>query len=346
MKFNIDFDSKNMKNTINYLTYPIKSFTRVYNKTSVYGKILIFLVFFLILVIIFKNLKRSKNSKGSGSSNYLYEGFQDSDEFIFKHDAAPQVYDDFYAEIYDYLVFNNLKDNYEVGEILNKTTPTSESIILDIGSGTGHHVAKLADKGHKVTGLDISSSMVKKAKQSYPKYDFIEGDASNADQFRASSFTHIMCLYFTIYYIKDKEPFFDNCFKWLMPGGYLIVHLVDREQFDPMLPSGSPRLVLNPQNYAPQRITKTNVKFNKFDYTSQFELDKENNKGTFSEKFVFKDDEGRQTKVRKQEHNLYMEDTQHILSNAQDAGFIIQGRIDLSNIKYDYQYLYILVKPE
>jgi SAM-dependent methyltransferase len=345
MKLNIDFNSKSMKNTLSYLTYPLKSFTHVFNKTSIYGKILIFLVFFLILVIIFKKLNKSKG--GSNKNNgYLYEGFQDSDEFIFKHESAPHVYDDFYAEIYDYLVFNNLKDNYEVGEIINKTTPTSESIILDIGSGTGHHVAKLADKGHKVTGLDMSPSMVKKAKENYPKYDFIEGDASNADQFRAVSFTHILCLYFTIYYIKDKTPFFENCFKWLMPGGYLVVHLVDREQFDPMLPSGSPRLVLRPQNYAPNRMTKTNVKFNKFDYTSEFDLDKGNNKGTFSEKFLFKDDEGKQTKVRKQEHSLYMEDTQHILSNAQNAGFIIQGKVDLSHIKYDYQYLYILVKPQ
>jgi len=345
MKFNIDFNSKSMKNTISYLTYPLKSFTHVYNKTSIYGKILIFLVFFLILVIIFKKLNKSKS--GSNKNNgYLYEGFQDSDEFIFKHESAPQVYDDFYAEIYDYLVYNNLKDNYEVGEIINKTTPTSESIILDIGSGTGHHVAKLKDKGHKVTGLDMSPAMVRKAKENYPKYDFIEGDASNADQFRAASFTHILCLYFTIYYIKDKTPFFENCFKWLMPGGYLVVHLVDREQFDPMLPSGSPKLVLSPQNYAPNRMTKTNVKFNKFDYSSEFDLDKENNKGTFSEKFVFKDEEGKQTKVRKQEHSLYMEDTKHILSNAQNAGFIIEGKIDLSHIKYDYQYLYIFVKPQ
>ena len=343
MKLNIDFDSKNIKNVVSYLTFPLKSFTRVYNKTSIYGKILIFLVFFLILVIIFKKLNKSKNSLNKG---FLYEGFQDTDDFIFKHESTPEVYDDFYAEIYDYLVFNNLKDNYEVGEIINKTTPTTESIILDIGSGTGHHVGKLASKGHKVTGLDLSTAMVSKAKENYPKYDFIQGDASNADQFKAAAFTHILCLYFTIYYIKDKEPFFQNCFNWLMPGGYMIVHLVDREWFDPMLPVGVPKLAVSPQKYTEKRITQTNVKFNKFDYSSKFDLDKNSNEATFSEKFVFNDEEGKPTKVRTQDHKLYMEDTQHILLNAQESGFIIQGKIDLSNIKYDYQYLYILVKPQ
>ena len=42
---------------------------------------------------------------------------------------------------------------------------------------------------------------------------------------------------------------------WLMPGGYLIVHLVDRESFDPILPPGNPLYVVSPQKYAKERIT-------------------------------------------------------------------------------------------
>ena len=40
-----------------------------------------------------------------------------------------------------------------------------------------------------------------------------------------------------------------------------------------------------------------------------------------------------------------METQDHILTVAQDCGFIVTGKIDLIKIQYDYQYLYILQKP-
>ncbi len=49
--------------------------------------------------------------------------------------------------------------------------------------------------------------------------------------------------------------------------------------------------------------------------------------------------------MRKQEQKLYMEDTQDILTTAQQCGFILQGKIDLVNCAYESQYLYIFVKP-
>ena len=61
---------------------------------------------------------------------------------------------------------------------------------------------------------------------------------------------------------------------------------------------------------------------------------------TFEEKFKFND--GR---VRKQEHILYMSDLGDIINLAQEAGFIIQGKIDLVKVGYEYQYIYIFMKP-
>ena len=40
-----------------------------------------------------------------------------------------------------------------------------------------------------------------------------QGDALKGDTFATNSFTHILCMYFTIYYFKDKAQFFNNCFK-------------------------------------------------------------------------------------------------------------------------------------
>ena len=81
---------------------------------------------------------------------------------------------------------------------------------LDIGSGTGHHVADLASKGFDVIGIDTSPSMVKKAQEQYPDYKFEVANALDGETFVSNSFTHIMCMYFTVYYFKDKRHFFDN----------------------------------------------------------------------------------------------------------------------------------------
>ncbi len=42
--------------------------------------------------------------------------------------------------------------------------------ILDIGCGTGRHSIELAKRGYQVTGVDLSDSMLKKAKQNAKKY--------------------------------------------------------------------------------------------------------------------------------------------------------------------------------
>lgn len=304
----------------------IKTITNSYKGLSNFGKILVFIIFLLMIITLFKSIHPVKESMTT------------SESVVFKEGEA--IYDDFYADIYDHLVFSGIKNDYEVGTIINKTLPTSTSIIADIGCGTGHHVANLASKNLEVIGIDSSPAMITKAKEKFPNYNFKVGNALDNGLFKMNSLTHILCLYFTIYFFKDKRHFFDNCMDWLMPSGHLIVHLVDRETFDPILPPGNPLYVVSPQKYAKERITKTKVHFNDFVYNANFNLDKDNNVAIFDEKFKFND--GR---VRRQQQKLYMEDTSDIISMAQDCGFILQGKIDLVKCAYESQYLYIFVKP-
>ena len=139
--------------------------------------------------------------------------------------------------------------------------------------------------------------------------------------------------------MENKMLFFNNCMNWLMPGGYLIVHLVDKYKFNPILPPGNPLYIVSPQKYAKERITKTKITFNDFIYNSNFKLH-DNNIATFDEKFKFND--GR---VRKQEQKLYMEDLPTIVNMAQDAGFTLHAKIDMVHCAYENQYLYVFVKP-
>jgi SAM-dependent methyltransferase len=305
----------------------IKSLGSAYNKSCLWIKVLIFFSLLLLLILAFKGIERKR------------EGFEQRDQFLIK--SGLDVYDDFYASIYDYLVYNNVKNDYEIGNIVNKANPSSKSRILDVGCGTGHHVALLSSKHFDTLGIDISPSMIKKAKENYPDYKFEVADALDANAFQQDTYTHILCMYFTIYYFQDKTQFFNNCFNWLMPGGYLIVHLVDRDMFDPILPPGNPLLYVSPQRYAKERITSTKVKFTDFSYSADFKLDKNNNKAIFEEKLK-NDADG---KVRKNEHVMYMSDIQEIVDEAQGCGFILDSKIDLLQCQYEYQYLYIFIKP-
>ncbi len=268
------------------------------------------------------------------------EGFVQREKYILKQ--GTDIYDDFYSSIYDELVYDNVKNDFEVGEIRRLVKPTERSRVLDVGSGNGHHVNLLEKSGYKVEGVDKSGAMVKSAKKKYPSCKFKQGDVLESMLYPKNSFSTITCLYFTIYYINDKQLFLQNCYNWLMPGGYLVLHLVNRDKFDPILNSADPLHLVSAQKYAKKRITNSLVKFKDFQYKANFDLDKSKNLAEFDE--TFKDDTSGH--VRQNKHKLHMETQKHILGIAKNIGFILQGKVDMVTTQYQYQYLYLLYKPE
>jgi len=306
-----------------------KTFLDSLNKSSLLAKIVFILAILLIIIMIIK----------AGQGNFQ-EGFSQTKAYILKE--GDNVFDNFYANFYDILVSTEIKNDYEIGEIINKTGPDSESIIVDIGCGTGDHIAQLAKSGFNATGIDKSVDMIKKAKEKYPetKEKYIVGDALDSMLFTPESITHMLCLYFTIYYIKDKRQFFQNCMQWLMPGGYLAIHLVNKDKFDPILPAGDPLAIISPQRYAKERIMDTYVEFDKVKYKGMFEIFP-NDLALFKEIFTTKST----GEVRENHHVFYMPEQKEILNMAKDAGFIMIAQIDLIKIGYDFQYIYILQKP-
>lgn len=321
-----------VKEVMKYFDTLMRQAFRFLRKGSMWFKLLIVLIIVLYLV----------KQYNASQVITIKEGFINQEEkFVIKKED--EVYDDFYVSIYDDLTYDQIKNNFEVGEIakLVRTSP-KKSVILDIGSGTGHHCKLLADtyKTNQVYGLDKSSEMVSYSKDNFPELNFKVGDALVAMTYPANSFSLITCLYFTIYNIKDKATFFQNCYNWLMPGGYLAVHLVNRDMFDPILNVADPLQMVSAQKYAKQRITNSFVKFHDFQYKANFNLKKKDNIAVFEETMT--DDETKN--VRKNEHVLYMPTQKHILQLAKDAGFILKGHIDMVVCQYEYQYIYLLYK--
>ena len=305
-----------------------KKIMKFYGKSSIWTKLLLWVFVVFIIAGLMKK------------STPVREGFVQSETFVLKEGS--EVFDDFYASIYDDLVFSKVKNDFEIGEIIANTSPSSVSRLLDIGTGAGHHVNLFAQKGIDATGIDISPAMIERAQDLYPDSQFVRGDALDFMLFPEQSFTHITALYFTIYYIKDKLRFFQNCFDWLMPGGYLIIHLVNRDKFDPIVEAADPLFLVSPQKFAKKRITNSLVKFKDFQYKADFSLENGDNIGIFTE--TFKDDNSKN--IRQNVHKLYMEPQKHILGLAKDTGFILLGKIDMVTVQYEYQYIYILEKPQ
>ena len=84
-----------MTNFFSSISKQFKGITNSYSKCSSWGKVIIFTILLMVLVMIFKPLNMDK-----------FEGFEQNDQFLFK--SGLEIYDDFYADIYDYLVFNNI----------------------------------------------------------------------------------------------------------------------------------------------------------------------------------------------------------------------------------------------
>ena len=267
------------------------------------------------------------------------EGFEQKNRGEFKiNNTIKEIYNDKYVSIYDDLVFSRPRSIFEITSIINDYAPSETNYVLDIGSGTGHTVAALNMNGVKAMGVDKSEAMVSLSKKEYPKYEFIAADIMNPMLFDSNSFSHISCLYFTIYYISDKRQFFKNCYNWLKPNGKLVLHLVDRKKFNPIIPAGDPFHIVSPQSYTDKRLTKTNVKFDQFDYISEFK-DSDNDITLFEEIFKYKNG-----KVEKNIHKFYMPTQKYILSLAKDAGFIFLSKTEMNHINYDNQYIYVLTK--
>ncbi len=57
-------------------------------------------------------------------------------------------------------------------DILNMLDPRPGERVLDVGSGTGHLTARIANVGASVVGIDSSPEMIERAQAIYPEIDF------------------------------------------------------------------------------------------------------------------------------------------------------------------------------
>jgi SAM-dependent methyltransferase len=270
------------------------------------------------------------------------EGFTQEANFILKQND--EVFEDpFYVGIYDDLFYKKIYNTYEVGVIVNEIHPTSKDVIIEIGSKTGNYVGAMKSNGYNIVGLDKSKAMVEYASKKYPDCKFIHGDPLEFMNFSSEYASAILLLDFSIYYISDRRTLFYNCYHWLKPGGYLVLHLVNRHMFDPVAPAAKPFTLVSPQSVAPERITTSDVVFNNFNYKSKFEI--EGGGDTNDTAKIIETMKDKRGKVRKNIRSMKMTGQKIIIGEAKDAGFMMLSQYDLLKNQREYQYIYILYKP-
>ena len=100
--------------------------------------------------------------------------------------------------------------------------PRPDERILDLGCGTGHLTAKIAESGVQVTGVDRSAEMVAAARAAYPNLKFEICDA------RQLAFREEFDAIFSnavLHWIHEPELVLQGVHRALRPGGRFVAEL-------------------------------------------------------------------------------------------------------------------------
>jgi len=94
--------------------------------------------------------------------------------------------------------------------------------VLDIGCGCGVPATRLLARRVNVTGVDFSTTQIRRATQLVPSARFICGDVMDQD-FPSGSFDAVVSFYAIIHMpLEDHEPLLSRITAWLRPSGYLL----------------------------------------------------------------------------------------------------------------------------
>jgi SAM-dependent methyltransferase len=264
-----------------------------------------------------------------------------------------ELFDEFYATVYDSLTQLAGRYPQEVALICNQWKKMAEldtMDILDCGCGSGIATVLFAKMGaNSVTGLDKSEPMLRRArtvtlitanlpKEQREAVTFLNGDMQQQYTFSGGQFSHAALLFFTIYYSNDPVGVFRNLFHWIRPGGQIAIEVVNKYKFDPLLEAASPFAGTTVQKYVKKRVTKSKVEFDKFSYEAEFDL--QDPTAEFREVFRFSD-----KTARRQRHTLNMRDINEFVHIAQTAGWNYNGFIDLMSAGFEYAYVLIFTHP-
>lgn len=274
------------------------------------------------------------------------EGFENEGSVTFED--PEQIYDDVYASIYDLLWNPQDMLKYEqvsMQDICLADWNTKNVHVLDMACGTAPHAAFFKNLGVDYTGVDISESMLKKARENTPNATFQKGDITQVHLYPQKSMTHCVLTGFSIYQFQNPKIISDNAYQWLQPGGYFIVHLVDPDKYDAVHDLSSPFAAFSLQKYSYERQTMSSVFFDKFKYIGKLVKPKDDDNATYEETLAFYDkNDNNGVKYRENKHHWNMPSKERMIDIFKTSGFRHVENIDLVRCAKEYQYICYFTK--
>lgn len=120
----------------------------------------------------------------------------------------PEVYDDKMAFVSQY-----------GKDVIGLLQPQPGERIIDLGCGTGDLTFEISRSGAEVTGIDLSESMIAKAKTKYPGLRFEVGDA---EQLGSADPVDAVFSNAALHWIKNAGKAAESVWNLLAPGGRFV----------------------------------------------------------------------------------------------------------------------------
>ena len=100
-----------------------------------------------------------------------------------------------------------------------------DSVGLDVGCGTGGTLPLVKNYCARAKGLDVSSLALDLARNKYPQYEFIDGDANHLSGLFAPGTFDLVCILNVLYHdwVDSEARVLGGVYDVLRPGGYLVV---------------------------------------------------------------------------------------------------------------------------
>lgn len=274
------------------------------------------------------------------------EGFEN--EGSVTYEDFEEIYDDVYAGIYDLLWGSQEAERYtevSLQDICLADWNTKNVHVLDMACGTAPHATWFKELGVDYKGVDISESMLKKAREKTPTSTFQKGDITQVHLYPQKSMSHCILMGFSIYQFQNPKIISDNAYQWLQPGGYFVVHMVDPDKYDPILNLASPFAAFSLQKYVFERQTDSTIYFDQFKYTGKLKKKKDEDSATYEETFTYYDkDNNGGNKYRENKHHWNMPSKERLIDIIKTSGFRHVETVDLVRCSKEYQYIIYFTK--
>jgi SAM-dependent methyltransferase len=97
--------------------------------------------------------------------------------------------------------------------------------VLELGSGAGVRSTRILAERGRLTGVDLSSEQVKRARERIPEARFVHGDVMSVE-FAPQTFDAVVSFYVLNNLPREElGPLFARIHGWLRPGGWLLASL-------------------------------------------------------------------------------------------------------------------------